>query len=566
MDVYYTYGRDTSHERLENDVVDDFAYPFDALLAPQPNPVGYDFFSWALDAVRDPSGNIVCRATLPGPSFDARAAGCVPLDLFGSGHVSPAALAYVYRTLHQDTVDTLQVAAGSIRGDLYEGWGAGPIGAAAGIEYRDDTINVTHDIADQPWYFNYFLSYGKDYAGELATTEGFVEVNAPLVKDVPLIDNFVVDGAFRETSSDETDRVANRETSHNFGTWKVSVDWDLNPWIRLRGTRSRDVRSPSFYELYAQTVASGGIFGTVTNPWAAPPFNLNAATVTAGGNPSGLTPEKADTWTAGIVFTGHDALERFHASADWYQIVIHGAISELSAQGVVNACFSQGRFCNLITGVPNGTGGFSLIQTVDNFNFNIGSYTTRGIDFETEYTLPLSDVSSKLPGSLNFRAIASYLYNMIIDPGSGLPVYDYAGQSGPTAAFGNFNTSPNWQANAFLTYANGPFSTTLQFRYVGPGKYLVIEPNSNLPAIAPGDAGYSSTLPNSINDNHVDSALYVNLSAQYDITQSLQVFGVIDNLFDKAPPIAPGGNGYSTNPVYFDTLGTVWKIGLRFKY
>jgi len=57
----------------------------------------------------------------------------------------------------------------------------------------------------------------------------------------------------------------------------------------------------------------------------------------------------------------------------------------------------------------------------------------------------------------------------------------------------------------------------------------------------------------------------VNISASYDILKGFQLFGSINNLFDKSPPIAPGGNGYPTNPVYFDTYGRLWRVGVRVK-
>ncbi len=44
------------------------------------------------------------------------------------------------------------------------------------------------------------------------------------------------------------------------------------------------------------------------------------------------------------------------------------------------------------------------------------------------------------------------------------------------------------------------------------------------------------------------------------------VFAAIDNLLNKSPPVAPGGNGYPTNPVYFDTYGMTWKVGFRAKF
>jgi outer membrane receptor protein involved in Fe transport len=154
---------------------------------------------------------------------------------------------------------------------------------------------------------------------------------------------------------------------------------------------------------------------------------------------------------------------------------------------------------------------------------------------------------------------------MTIDAGLGSRPVNYAGQSGPTGAFGGFNTSPRWQSNFFVTYGNGPFSTTLQARWVGPGKYLSVTAAGGTP-IAVGDAGYASTSPNSISDNSVASAVYVNLSGSYDFGSHMSVFATIDNLFDKDPPVAPGGNGYPTNPVYFDTYGMTWKVGFRARF
>jgi outer membrane receptor protein involved in Fe transport len=63
----------------------------------------------------------------------------------------------------------------------------------------------------------------------------------------------------------------------------------------------------------------------------------------------------------------------------------------------------------------------------------------------------------------------------------------------------------------------------------------------------------------------VASAVYVNLSTSYDVTPNVALFGSVNNVFDKDLDIAPGGNGYPNNPVYFDTYGRTFKVGLRVK-
>ncbi len=79
-------------------------------------------------------------------------------------------------------------------------------------------------------------------------------------------------------------------------------------------------------------------------------------------------------------------------------------------------------------------------------------------------------------------------------------------------------------------------------------------------------------MPGSISSNSVPSAVYINISASYRIPmgggddRGVEIFGSINNLFDKDPAIAPGGNGYPTNPVFFDTYGASFRVGARFNF
>jgi len=558
-DMYFELGQNKNDQALFNNVVG-------------------TFLQFALDAVRDPAtGNIVCRATLPGPAFNAAAAGCTPLDLFGANNASRAGLNYAFRTLREYSTLKEDVLSANVHGDLFSGFGAGPVKASFGVEGRRNAADVTHDLQDQPWYNNYFLSYGLDYAGKISVVEGYGEVNVPVLKDLTLAKYLEFDAAVRETNNKNQNETVGSATdgesvTHNIASWKLSSIWDLNDWFRLRGTRSRDVRAAGFRELYeSYAVAAGGPFGTVNVPPAkqlagqATTYPIVALT---GGNIN-LEPERADTTTVGFVLAPKSGpFERFQFSADWYRIVLKDPITGppfgLGVQNIVNLCAAgQQAFCDRIT---FGTAGnFETIQTVNNTAVNLGGFETRGVDFEAIYLLPLRNLSSALNGDLKFRLLTSLLYNMTINAGLGAPPVDYAGQSGPTAAFGGFNTSPRWQSNLFMTYANGPFTTTLQVRWIGPGSFEAITGSGGAP-VAPGDPGYATTGANSINTNSVASATYVNLSGSYDIGSHLSLFASINNLFNRDPPVAPGGNGYPTNPVYFDTYGMTWKLGFRARF
>ena len=552
-DSYFEYGQNKNNQALSNNVVG-------------------TYLQFALDAVKDPTtGQIVCRATLPGASFNAAAAGCVPLDLFGAHNASQAALNYAFRTLREYSTLKQEVVSANIHGDLFDGFGAGSVKASFGVEARQDTADVTHDLADQPWYNDYFLSYGLDYQGKISVVEGYGEVNVPVFKDLPFAKYLEFDGAIRETDNKNKDETSGSSTdgdtvTHNIPSWKLSSIWDVTDWFRVRGTRSRDVRAAGFRELYeSYAVSAGGPFGTIVNPVTA---QSQVVTALTGGNVN-LEPEKADTTTIGFVVAPKSGpLQRFQFSADWYRIILHDPITGppfgLGVQNIVNLCYAgQAAFCDRITfGKP---GDYSSITTINNTAVNLGAFETKGVDFETSYYLPLQDLSTSLNGNLKFRLLTSWLYDNTVDDGLGSPPVNYAGQTGPTAAFGGFNTTPRWQGNFFTTYDIGPATVTLQARYIGHGSFESVTAYGGVP-VSPGAPGYSTTNPNSINSNYVASATYLNLAGTYALSKNLSMFATIDNLLNKQPPVAPGGNGYPTNPVYFDTFGMTWKVGFRGKF
>jgi len=577
-DGYFTHGENKNDQHLQHNVVG-------------------AYLNYALDAVKDGAGNIVCGVTVPGRinpqtgrpytasdrTISSAGGACVPLNLFGTSNADPKAVDYAFRTLDEYNVTKQDVAAINFRGDLFDGWGAGPVKLAFGGEWRKESVKSTHNLANTP-YYNYFtLSYGLDFGGNTRVMEGYGELNVPVFQNAPIGKSLVLDFAARYTDTKDRGTLgdnAGLSNTQTFWTWRANGVWDVTDWFRLRATRSRDVRAPQFRELfqsYAPRV--GPPFGFVAqNPWAVdynrnhnPPVPLgDSLSLTTGGN-VGLKPETADTWTIGGVISPKSGfLSGFRLSADWYQIRINNAIAGppfgVGAANIASLCQSGVQaYCGLITFVQPGEPGYNAnfpydIASIIGTSLNIQGFTTRGIDFEAAYSAPLGN------GSISVRALASYLYDQLFATGiPGRDVVNYAGQTGPTGAFGTFNTSPNWQGNLILTTVQGPFTGTVQVRYVGSGRFETLTP-SNQPPVQVGDPNYSNTDVNSINTNRVAAAAYVNLSASYKITDGIELFGSINNLLDKDPPVAPGGNGYPTNPVYFDTYGRVWRAGVRVRF
>lgn len=525
-----------------------------------------NFFEYALDAVDDPNRpgrQPICRALLsPDTAVRADAEGCVPLNLFGIGNADPAALAYAYRTLPEDFRYTQDVIAGSLSGSLFEGFGAGPISAAFGAEYRHEYGLVTHGDLD---YYQYFsTSYGDDYGGQLDVYEVYGELDMPILRNVPFAEALEFSLAARNTWNKSKDTLSDAKGEVDFTTWRANLVYAPTDWLRVRVTRSRDVRAAGFRELYRGAINRAEGNGTVNNPGRggeADPTDVNA-----GGN-VGLQPEIANTLTAGVVFSPRGFLNGLRVSVDWYEINLSEAIGQVGTANIANYCYDFGNFCERIEGIgeapsPRGGTQFSDITYIDNSHTNLAQYITRGIDAEVSYTLPLGDTSR-----LNFRVFGSYLYDLIVDPGiSGgnqMPI-NYAGQSGPVGAFGSFNTSPKIQGSVFVTYSTNRFTAAFNGRFVGKGHY-------NVTYIGPEDEGYAPTLMNSIDSNRLPARFYSGLTLTYKFPlagkdDGLEVFGSVNNLFDVDPVRAPGGNGYPTNPVYFDTVGQTFRIGARVKF
>ena len=541
-DAYFQHGENENHQRLFHNMVG-------SLTGTAERP--YDFLRWALDAVVNPANptQIVCRATIPGATFRANAAGCVPLDIFGNDGASQAAIDFAFRSLKEDSDYKQDVVGVNFRSNIAQGW-AGPIAFATGVEWRSDKADTTHDIPNQPWYSSYFLSYGLDRGGTIDVLEAYGEVQIPMSKKLQ------TDFALRETHN-ESDSATNSTVSgsHDFSSWKASAIYDALQWLRFRATVSQDVRAAGFRELFLPrvTVQSGAFPANVTNPWATP-GSTNATSdqffQTTGGYP-GLKPETADTYTLGTVFT----FDKLRFSVDWFKIDLQDAITQSPGnQPLVDQCFrSGGGACDRVTGY-----GTSDITAIDSSAINLAGFLTQGWDYEVNYNVPMHS-----GGNLNLRFIGTYLYDMIVDTGLGAAPIDYAGQSGPVASFGSFNTQPKWQARAFVTWQRKRFTTTFETRYVGAGTL-----NATWFEAAPGSA--AARLPLSVTDNNVSDAYYLNWSGSYDLGKGegkgTQIFWAVNNLLNKDPVVAPGGNAYPTNPVFFDTIGQRIRLGVRFAF
>src|SRR5690606_32381936 len=114
-------------------------------------------------------------------------------------------------------------------------------------------------------------------------------------------------------------RSSDYSSSGRVEAWKLGLELQVFEDLRVRATKSRDVREASFAERF-----DGATGGAVVDD----PFNddvrVNVSTV-SGGNPK-LRPEYADTHVVGFVYEPN-WLEGLRFSADWYDVSISDAVA-----------------------------------------------------------------------------------------------------------------------------------------------------------------------------------------------------------------------------------------------
>lgn len=538
----------------------------------------------ALDAVEDPdTGEIVCRTSLFGDAFP----GCEPLNLFGRGNASAAAIDYVtgyepgqsittpiyYADSGYDLGESMTFTTGeaklnrtslrqhvaefAMNGDVLEGW-AGPISLAFGGSWRRDSIRQLVEDASNPSSdhedghpvlcngeapglrgvsaADCANTVGSQYSkvsnirGTINVKEAFAETLVPLLDDA---------GPIQAANLHLAGRWANYSGSGTVWAYKAGLDMEVADFLRLRGTYSRDVRAANLSERFDKT---GGV-ATLDDPRTAA---IEALSVTrySGGNPN-VNPEKADTLTVGAVLQPA-ALPGFSISLDYYDIRIKGAIGQLGAQAVLNGCLidNVSELCELVTLDAD-----QMPILVGDIFINVNENRVRGLDLEANYRSSISLFGGA--EDISARLFASWLLENSETLSSGI-TRDRAGQTGVQQSNGAPYGLPDFKATGQVTYSNGGFSAFVQGRYIGSG-------------------AQENTLPVSAL-NSVDSAFYVDLrlSHTFELGSSteFELFGAVTNLTDQDPPITPyfstfGAHPMQSNSVLFDQLGRRFTVGFK---
>lgn len=461
-----------------------------------------DLYAQGINAV-EVNGQIVCSDT---------SNGCVPINPFGFGSYTEEMIDFFTGTSFLQTRIRQQVAQATLTGDLFEGIGAGSWGVALGAEYRHDKATVIVDPLSEA--NGYFTNNFNSWNASRSVKEAFAEINAPLVSDVPGVEQLDINGAVRVTDYTYSGTVT---------TWKVGLNYSPIPDLRFRGSISRDIRAPGLGEMFTTGRS------TNRNRYFDPVLAETVTPLTQQqGNPF-LVPEVAETIVVGFVYEPEWA-RGLSLSVDRFDIQMENALNTLSGQDIIDQCHIEGfeQACQqIIRDADN-----RIIQ-INNSNFNLDDLSLVGWDFEARYRMELGE------GSLTLRATASLLEELVEQDFQNNTI-DRVGET----------TTPKWRALASVNYDRGPFNAFLQGRYIGKNVLNV--------SWGPGDSEY----------NNVPSALYLDAQLGYDLADNISVALNIQNLLDKDPVFSPQQDTYfsPTNPNVYDQIGRAYRLSIRAEF
>ena len=514
----------------------------------------------ALDAVRVTAlnagtsglqvGSIQCRGLLtpsnlsdPNSTTYQDLKGCQPLNAFGSGNVSQAAYAFISPGvdpqsgfLNQVEVRTAQTAAGaSLTGVLPWQLPAGDIGIATGVEYR---LEQAGQYNANPIGARNVLVAGNwiNYQAQYHVEEGFLEVNAPILK------NMIV----QTLNVDLAGRITNYSSSGLVETWKIGIDSQINDDFRVRGFYSSDIRAPDIYDLYNpgganQQQCANWVLGLPTNQCSALP----------GGNPN-LKPEQASTVALGVVMTP-SFLDGFTASLDWYDLRLHGAITTVGYDTIIaRAKQGDSSYCAVIItdngtdicsySQATGTTGVPQIVGVRTGAVNAARLTTAGFDANIDYRFDF------LGGQASVGVNANYTY----DFSRTLNGVDFQGAG---ATGGVYSGGANFHTTISLGYRTGPWTLGLEIHSTGdavrdpgtenqPTVTLAKVTYTKVNGVDVGVIGSGQTGQGILPTNYSPWSGDVGGRVQYRWSDAVTLYGAMDRIF-------PGNKTY--------------RVGMRFK-
>ena len=519
--------------------------------------VTQNFFN-ALDAVTDGNGNIVCNPGYTSATIATISSTCAPLDIFGYGNASQAAIDYITAIARTKQVNTQLDIVADVKGDLFT-LPAGSVQGVLGYEHRRESQSFdpgtfyTGELQSDGSYASYGGSVPiTQVSGAYHTDEVFGELNVPVISsemNIPAIYSIDLNAAGRYTKNSLTG-----------GNWSYTFGGSYAPIqaITFRGNYTHSFRAPSVTELFAPVAST---YELADDPCDArfvddgpnpdtrranciaagidpDTFQSNISDAsqlgTAGGNPD-LENEYAKSWTVGAIFAP-SFIPGLKITSDYVSINISNEISSPGIEALLAACYDSPDYPNLAscsTFTRDADGQITDFQ--DNY-FNIAIEKFRGVQSTISYTLPLNKLG--LPDSLGALDLwANWLHTT--------KHYYKVGSADQQLVLGDY-TDPKDAVTGNIDWQTKDFDWNWQITYYGPSKI-----NPNRP-----DSAYE----------YPDMAAYwmVNTSIGIKANENFDLRLIVNNVFNLGIP-SPY-TSYSASKYYEALMGRYFRVNATVKF
>jgi len=469
-------------------------------------------------------------AALTNPAYAALPAGTLWRIAENAGLNSPALYAALSPTISNDAVSRTTQIDFKMNRELGKLEG-GPLGVAVGAEVRRESMELQPTSGTERGNI-IGLGYSA-YEGTRTVAAVYGEVVAPVTKRIEL------SAALRADHYSD---------SGNSVTPKLGAKWRPLDVLALRGTYARAFRAPSPAEN-----GEGGLafFSSSDDPVRCA---MGIASACAASSVAGITspnpnlePEKATSLTLGAVW---DITPKTSLTVDLWQIKRKNEINQESTTDAVaagNVARDPGG--SLFPGDPG-----PITAVLVNY-INSAESTIRGVDVDLKHRLDLAGGM----GKMNFGFTWTHLFSWKRMEKDGT-TFEWAGTIGNHDVT-NATGTPKDRINVGIGWDVGRWRVASIVNYRGS----LINKFAKDDADCATHIDVGGVLVDAPEGCKIKSFTTVDLTARYKFTDKTEIFGGIQNLFNKKPPLDPITYGaVSYNPLdYRGAVGRFYSVGVR---
>ena len=458
--------------------------------------------------------------------------GCVPVNIFGFGALTPAMVSFIQTdTVDLDRFEQVRGAI-NVNGALFDIVEGNPVAVAFGAEVRKDTGSSTPDDAKIRGEIIGF-NQANALAGTINVKEVYGEIRIPLLGGGSFPDLLAFEGGAR---------YSDYSTVGGLFNYKLGVEFAPIEAIKFRGAYNKAARAPSVFELF-QNGDQG--FPTYVDPCNTAPNPPSAAVLAvcraqapgfdftgfqqsntqvqafAFGNPS-LSEERAETYTAGVVLAPRTfPLGKFSATVDYYDIKITNLNAVQGSAFFINDCYNNNNAQSCARIQRNAaTGQIDAISTTRLNSDN--TLRTKGIDVGLNWVIGMDELFGG-EGRIRISELFTYVDSYKVG------ATEFVGKTFD----GIGGTTSKYASTLTVAYEGERFTGQVRWVYKSGGNQ--------------DDALFGNDDDAGFNTPRIPDLNAIDVSLRYKVSDNFSTTFIIENITNKLPPQTGTGSFEQAN-------------------